>query len=227
VLLFQKLSLATGYYQPSQICLNGMWCHLSLATYVGNGWKQKGKCCGDVHSQRKFGEPIQFLVLPVGIDMEFHDVLDWAMQKLSSPEVEIFLTIAWMIWATRNDVWLGQEPLAPELVGANAALYVMEYLEHSQRRMGEGLVGATKWKLPPPNVFKVNVAEIRGFPTSWMGVGVVVRDSSGDVLATLSEPRVDYGNGLWRVAQAILLGYWFSLICFGMPKFYLDISATW
>ena len=59
-----------------------------------------------------------------------------------------------------------------------------------------------KWKRPPEGVFKVNIAESK-FSGCKMVFGVVVRDSSGQMLAALAEEKVEQGDGLWRMAKAV------------------------
>ena len=50
--------------------------------------------------------------------------------------------------------------------------------------------------------FKVNVG-VKVFDVDHLGVGVLVRDSTGDVSATLSELRELKGDNLWSVAHAV------------------------
>ncbi len=50
-------------------------------------------------------------------DLPFQDVLQCALDRLRSPKMEVFITIAWMIWNTRNDVWLGKMPTPAEQIG--------------------------------------------------------------------------------------------------------------
>uniref|UniRef100_A0A2N9HXF9 Bulb-type lectin domain-containing protein n=1 Tax=Fagus sylvatica TaxID=28930 RepID=A0A2N9HXF9_FAGSY len=94
------------------------------------------------------------------------------------------------------------------LVG-QAVVYATEFIEHNWRQgsPGENL-RAEKWKQPLEGVFKVNIAESK-FSECKMGFGVVVRDSSGQMLAALAEEKVEQGDGLWRMAKAVWWGLQF------------------
>ena len=134
----------------------------------------------------------------------------------------MFLTTAWMIWNVRNDAWLGKTVAPAEQICSKAANYVMEFLEHNQSRSNNEMATGRKWKPPPFGTFKVNVAE-RSFSEDRMGIGIVVRDDSGDVLAALSEPGVNDGNNTWRMAKAILRAFHFCVDT-GFHSFILECS---
>jgi hypothetical protein len=141
-----------------------------------------------------------FSSMPLGHLLDFQDVLDCAFNKLATPEMEIFITTAWMLWAVRNDVWRGKDPPRAEVLVGQAVVYATEFIEHNRRQgsPGENL-RVEKWKRPPEGVFKVNIAESK-FSECKMGFGVVVRDSSGQMLAALAEEKVEQGMdyGEWQ-----------------------------
>uniref|UniRef100_A0A2N9I0F7 RNase H type-1 domain-containing protein n=1 Tax=Fagus sylvatica TaxID=28930 RepID=A0A2N9I0F7_FAGSY len=56
-----------------------------------------------------------------------------------------------------------------------------------------------------------------------MGIGVVVRDATGEVLASLCEPLAMGGNCMWRIAQAILRALQFC-VDVGFHSFILECS---
>jgi hypothetical protein len=148
-----------------------------------------------------------FSALPLGASMDFQDVVHCALQILPSPDIEIFVTAAWMIWRRRNEVWQGQldPPSSNPNIFLQAAAYSAEFLDCSQHLSKEGKQDSNKaqhWYRPKQGLFKVNVG-VKVFDIDHLGVGVLVCDSNGDVLAALSELRELKGDNLWSVAHAV------------------------
>uniref|UniRef100_A0A2N9FZ97 Reverse transcriptase zinc-binding domain-containing protein n=1 Tax=Fagus sylvatica TaxID=28930 RepID=A0A2N9FZ97_FAGSY len=144
-----------------------------------------------------------FSKLPIDCIMDFQDVMDSALTNLPSPDIEMFITLAWLIWKTRNEVWQGKPiPSNPNLF-LQAAAYSAEFIERSQpmtTKIGSSL--PQHWDRPEEGFYKVNVA-IKSFNDELVGIGVLIRDWNEEVSAALSERQSVMGDGLWRYALAV------------------------
>jgi hypothetical protein len=118
----------------------------------------------------------------------------------------------------KNLVYLKKKLVCNNLGPTDMEMATVTKLVCNSNEMATG----TKWKPPPAGIFKVNVAE-RRFSEDRMGIGIVVRDDSGDVLAALSEPAVNDGNNSWRMAKAILRALHFCVDT-GFHSFILECS---
>ena len=78
--------------------------------------------------------------------MDFQDVVHYALQILPSPDIEIFVTVAWMIWRRRNEVWQGQldPPWSNPNIFLQAVAYSAEFLDYAQRLSKEGTQDSNK-----------------------------------------------------------------------------------
>jgi hypothetical protein len=46
-----------------------------------------------------------FFKLSIICIMDFQDVMDSALTNLPSPDIEMVVTLAWLIWKTHNELW--------------------------------------------------------------------------------------------------------------------------
>ena len=133
------------------------------------------------------------------------DVVDQVLSRQSSSEIVIFFTIAWMIWGNRNNKWLQQSGVEASLVETKAALYVEEFLEaNKQIAQSNPPQVMRKWTPPPESIAKLNVAYHSFQNCSLMGIGLVVRDHTGALLAASSEETSKTGDGLSMAASALI-----------------------
>ncbi|KAK9988416.1 hypothetical protein SO802_028655 [Lithocarpus litseifolius] len=111
--------------------------------------------------------------------------------QLDKPEVqELFAILAWSLWFCRNKIRVKELDKVPHDVVSWASNFKFEF-----QSMKEGSKAARpkenlKWvpRVPPPQGwFKINVDGAIFKETNEAGIGVVVRDSQGWVLAALSE----------------------------------------
>ena len=66
--------------------------------------------------------------------------------------------------------------------------------------------GQQYWKAPPPRWFKVNVDAATNLSKQRGGLGAVVRDSSGEIVAAAAQRTTLKGNVADMEAEAVLLG---------------------
>ena len=128
--------------------------------------------------------------------------MECAIKTLASLEVEIFLTMAWLVWHNRNELWLSRLAGKAEDIGLQASRYMLEFIEQQTTLKVPDHQRLVKWSRPPIVKIKVNVAE-KVFLAHQMGVGVIIRDFDGEVLVALSEKFNEEGDGLWRITRAM------------------------
>ena len=141
------------------------------------------------------------------VGMASLDLVERVISDFSHPAVEIFSTTTWAIWNARNAfLWEDKVPMVNEICHGAAALAI-DFLEAGandcesvdpcfEQRM-------SKW-LPPMTGFKLNLA-CRCVPGSvGVGVGILIRDSSG-LVATAMENKIE-GKGAMVQVQAEAVG---------------------
>lgn len=133
--------------------------------------------------------------------------------QLEDEELELVVTIARSLWLRRNKVVFGGNFISPVQLFQQSqdGLQAFRQATHSSDS-GEHPLGVTvriPWQKPAVGVFKANWDAALDLTSKRMGVGVIVRDSTGTVQAALcsivpyiTDPTVAEGVALWR---AVLL----------------------
>uniref|UniRef100_A0A2N9H705 Reverse transcriptase zinc-binding domain-containing protein n=1 Tax=Fagus sylvatica TaxID=28930 RepID=A0A2N9H705_FAGSY len=145
----------------------------------------------------------------------FTDVVQCYVQSLAHhPNLEIMLTIAWKLWQARN-LFLWEAQLSTvEDISKGAAGMAIDFLEygldiHNASGRVE-IVAGEKWRPPEQNHFKMNISMITCQANAKVGVGVLVRDFTGSVIAALEQSFLAPGDMLHMHAMAVLAGLQFA-----------------
>ena len=147
--------------------------------------------------------PLYMTLLQSG--MCFVDWVEVILSNLSSPNIEIFFTLVWFIWRHCNEVWSGLHPGGINQIAPKASKYALEYLEAVSDPPLFQEAHESKWSPPSsPQFFKVNVASVIFKDKREVGIGAVVRNSLGEVLAATSEKVKCEGDMLWTSAISML-----------------------
>ena len=133
----------------------------------------------------------------------WNDLVELVLRKEVSPVKEIFFVLAWMIWGCRNDAWLNQPQLEASMMGPKAVTYVEEYLEANKRVDSTRPFTENKWLPPPNDCVKLNVAWQRFKESKTYGVGSVIRDYTGALLAAHCEILPQVGDNLTMAATSM------------------------
>jgi hypothetical protein len=131
------------------------------------------------------------------------DLVDYVLWNLVPPEMEIFFTMAWMIWGARNYSWLNKPRSEAIQLGVKAVTYAEEFREANQRPDSSNIYLKPKWILPSATSFKLNVAWQRFKARDSLGVGAIIRDHSGALMAAYSEEFSCEGDGLLVAAVSL------------------------
>ena len=98
----------------------------------------------------------------------------------------MFSTIVWTLWQRRNQLRENQRTWPLHEVGDRAKALVVEFLEANKHINNPGPRLVAWWSPLPENCYKVNFDLALFYHLGSVGIGVVVQDHRGDVMAALS-----------------------------------------
>ncbi|KAL4606444.1 hypothetical protein ACB092_09G103400 [Castanea dentata] len=109
------------------------------------------------------------------------------MQKATVEVLEIFLVLGWLIWHQRNRIVHGGSLQEPDRLHVRASSFLEEYKEAQSHLAVPVTSGHSQSWLPPEGMFyKLNFDAAVFTDASASGVGVIVRNARGEVMAALS-----------------------------------------
>ena len=114
--------------------------------------------------------------------------MEYLLDRLSLEEVEVFLIQAWLIWNKRNRVIHGGRFIDPGTLNQRATEYLEGY-KHAQQQLHAELVmqnSRTNWEPPPESTFKLKFYVAIFSKLNRTGVGVIIRNYKGEVMAAMS-----------------------------------------
>jgi hypothetical protein len=100
--------------------------------------------------------------------------------------------------------WLNQPHLEASLVGPKAVAYAEEYFAANKRVESARPISENKWLPPPSSHVKLNIAWKRFPARNSFGVGSVIHDHIGGLLASHCEVILQIGDGLHMAATAVI-----------------------
>ena len=120
----------------------------------------------------------------------FPDLVCLVQTKLKL--LPLFAVTAWAVWHHRNKSLLQAVTVPLNRIAMFAETYLQNYAAGlgMRRSPDRSIIGAVKWRPPNENVVKVNFDGALFGESNCAGLGVVVRNSKGVVLAALSEKIV-------------------------------------
>lgn len=134
----------------------------------------------------------------------------------NAAHLEFFFAISWYIWYNRNLLTHNDNGLPPLQIWEMARRVVEDYQEAISVKFPVEQQTNGGWVAPPPGFFKVNVdgaSSLDGLGTS--GVGMIIRDDGGRVVAALSKALPLHYPAAWTelfaMEQDVLLAQELSL----------------
>jgi ribonuclease HI len=140
--------------------------------------------------------------------MDFADLLSKVLQHGRDSEPELFIIICWALWQRRNKIRLHQEVDSINQVGLQAKSYLEEYMSENELSKSKPQPAlAVRWMPPRKHKYKVNYDGAVFKETNEAGIGVIVRDSFGLVMASLTQ-KVRFPHSVpsieaWAVKRSI------------------------
>jgi hypothetical protein len=113
------------------------------------------------------------------------------MQILQTQELQIFAMLTWLIWFRCNRQRLDQPTDEIDRLYPRALELLTEFHQaqdnHSQTSHATEPSTRTKWKLPIPDRFKVNFDGATFAETNEAGLGAIICNHQGEVMASLCQ----------------------------------------
>jgi hypothetical protein len=125
--------------------------------------------------------------------------------------IETFFTLAWMIWGNRNNAWLQKPSADAAILGEKATTYVEEYNEVTKKVEDSRSVLSRKWSPPTGSMLKMNAATTYFKTRKSVGLGVVIRNSRGEQMASYCEEFPSAKDGLHSAANAMIKALQFGV----------------
>ena len=109
------------------------------------------------------------------------------MGKLSTAEFELFVVQTWIIWNQRNTVVFGGKLKDPKWLNKRAKEFLDDFHQaQGQLRIPVICLGDSVWHPPSNSVFKLNFDIAVFSKLSCSGVGAMIRNEKGEVMAAIS-----------------------------------------
>ena len=122
--------------------------------------------------------------------MSFMEVMDHCFTDLQFSRVEIFFTTAWALWQARNVLFWEDKVLTVSDVVLRGAESSMNFIEAGNIEDVMQLVpielGPPKWEPPTGDIFKLNIASQCNGIQRREGLGIIIRNHVGLVMASMS-----------------------------------------
>lgn len=132
--------------------------------------------------------------LRTSIDLPRHDVSmrEWfgmMINNRTKSEVELWSVIAWQIGCARNELIFEKVYTSPELFFKKAIDLLQEYkLPTAGTYKVRVCKNKVRWVPPDQNLIKINVDAAVNVNDDKVGLGIVARNASGEVLLATSKP---------------------------------------
>nr|XP_023892017.1 uncharacterized protein LOC112004019 [Quercus suber] len=107
--------------------------------------------------------------------------------KLSTNEFELFVIQSWIIWNQRNTVVFGGKLKDPKWLNKRAKEFLDEFRQaKGQLRIHVSCPSESVWRPPSVFPFKLNFDAAVFSELSCSGIGAVIRNDNGEVMAAMS-----------------------------------------
>ena len=107
----------------------------------------------------------------------------------------MFAVVAWFVWNRRNKLRLKEPSLDKSKIFNAAVQYLSEFQLKFPMKVAKSLVIKTKWSPPLGESYKTNYDGAVFEDSGEAGIGVVVCNANGEVIAALSE-KIPYPGSM-------------------------------
>lgn len=119
-----------------------------------------------------------------------HDWIDHNFKSLDDGTLCKLIIICWAIWRARNDKVWNHKVSSPNAVVDQALIFLQEWtnVHPIEEEVSASSSQISIWSKPPTGYLKINVDAGIDFTARKMGLGMVIRDSDGDLIAARMIP---------------------------------------
>ena len=114
----------------------------------------------------------------------------WQIVKCKVPDSELLettMTLCWEIWKNRNSIWHGGSRRSGKAIVQRALALMQEYHAATEEVPSPRPTEVVKWHPPNHPLYKLNADAAVLNELNATGMGMVVRDWEGNVLAAMSK----------------------------------------
>lgn len=104
-----------------------------------------------------------------------------------SRNLELFAMVAWFVWLRRNKLCCNEPSLPIQKIFNSATALLSEFQQGAHVRVQKPKPASVKRIPPAPGELKVNFDGATFAEFDEAGIGVIIQNKSGEVMATLSE----------------------------------------
>ena len=115
---------------------------------------------------------------------DIQDLINLLGQEVQ--RLELFGVVAWFIWSHRNKLRLNEKGLPSEKIFETAKVYLSNYQAKYPSKMKQPKENV-KWQPPVEGLYKTNYDGAVFTESGEAGIGIIVRDARGEVIAALAE----------------------------------------
>jgi ribonuclease HI len=160
-------------------------------------------------------------------DTSFKEIFLLLMEKLDEATFQLFIIVARLLWFRRNQVVHGGEMQSPISVMKQAKEQIDTFERATASRVHNSTSAVPinkekKWEKPPMNFVKVNWDAAISKEHNITGVGVILRDHRGDVIASFCTHKPT----AMEPASAEAMAAWYATeICKQMDARYIILEG--
>ena len=150
---------------------------------------------------------------PVGSNWSQHAIFSGFLVLWQCPGfLERIIAICWGIWKNKNKVFHGGKGRVGRAVTRSSLRLLEEFQIVNEDPLATRVSApeVVKWRPPRPDCYKVNVDGVVFSKRKQVGIGVVIRDSGGVVVAALSKKMALPLGALETEAKALEEGIQFA-----------------
>ena len=146
----------------------------------------------------------------VDVNGSFSDFLECCLRDLGFPEVEIMLTVAWMLWVARNELmWEGIHGNVDDVCN-QASVVTLKFLEFGGCETISSEIAEIResWSPPLYGSYKLSIACHLRPDSAHVGVGILLKDhegvvvvASGFVLQKYDDNLINFGLSVYYALQ--------------------------
>ena len=108
------------------------------------------------------------------------------IESFNEEKVALVVIVAWALWCNRNEIRHGAERKSTEAIFHWVNQYLLEFSMATKSVSAVREVVSVTWNPPPSSMLKVNVDGATTKHQNTVGVGFIIRDELGRVVAAMS-----------------------------------------
>ena len=114
--------------------------------------------------------------------------MEFVLLNASSKSAALFSMIAWCVWQRRNRI-REKQPTWEVVDIVKTAAELLQEFHDVQKQSSRNIIqrDETCWKTPNPEIYKINFDGAIFEDSELVGLGVVIRDSAGLIIAALNQ----------------------------------------